>query len=259
MAAHAVRARDKDPLAQFLGWFSVALGTAQVVAPRQLCRLAGAQADGTAPTVMRALGVRELTQGAGILARPRPTMWLWSRVAGDVVDLSLLGLTAAKNDGRRGRTAFAIANVLAVTVPDVLESRRLSRKRGKPQAGRLVRKAVTINRSRTTVEEAWAGAEELRGKVADAGATVAFTDAPGNRGTELAVDFVHDPPAGDIGAAVEKLTGNDLATQLSDDLRRLKQEIEAGEVVRSDATPSGHLLADHLRQRAARPLEEATR
>ena len=259
MAVHAVRARDKDPLAQFLGWFSVALGTAQVAAPRALCRLVGAKEDGAAPTVMRALGARELAQGAGILIRPRPTMWLWSRVAGDALDLSLLGLTAAKNEGRRGRTAFAIANVLAVTVPDVLESRRLGRKQGQPQAGRLIRKAVTINRAQSTVEEAWGAAEELRRKVAGAGATVRFAEAPGNRGTELAVEFVHEPPAGDLGAAVQKLTGNDLATQLGDDLRRLKQEIEAGEVVRSDGTPSGHLLADHLRQRAAQPLAEATR
>jgi hypothetical protein len=33
--------------------------------------------------------------------------------------------------------------------------------------------------------------------------------------------------------------------------------VEAGEVVRSDSTPDGHRLADHLRQRAAQPVEEA--
>ena len=58
---------------------------------------------------------------------------------------------------------------------------------------------------------------------------------------------------------MQKLTGKDLATQLSDDLRRLKQQIETGQVVRSDGAPDGHLLADHLRQRAAQPLEEAVR
>ena len=86
-----------------------------------------------------------------------------------------------------------------------------------------------------------------------------FADAPGDRGTELIVEFEYDPPAGDIGAVAQKLTGKDLATQLSDDLRRLKQQIETGEVVRSEGTPDGHLLADHLRQRAAQPLEEAAR
>src|SRR5829696_2676215 len=90
-----VRVRDKDPLAVFLGWFSIGLGTAQLAAPRLLCKLVGANTDGRAPKVMRLLGARELTQGAGILVRPRPTMWVWSRVAGDGIDLALLGVTAA--------------------------------------------------------------------------------------------------------------------------------------------------------------------
>jgi hypothetical protein len=61
--AVAVRVRDKDPLAQFLGWFSIGVGTAQVAAPRALCRLVGADDEGLAPRVMRAMGARELTQG----------------------------------------------------------------------------------------------------------------------------------------------------------------------------------------------------
>jgi hypothetical protein len=252
-----VRVRDKDPLTVFLGWFSIALGSAQLGAPGALCRLVGAGDTGLAPKLMRLMGLRELTQGVGILTRPRPTTWLWSRVVGDSVDLSLLAVTLAKN--RRARTLFAIANVVAVTVPDVYESRFLSRRRGEPRSAKLIRKAVTLNRSPDEVEQAWTAASELRRKVEDAGASVRVAPAPGDRGTELIVEFEYDPPAGDLGAAVEKLTGRDLATQLSDDLRRLKQQIETGQVVRSDGTPDGHVLADHLRQRAARPLEEAVR
>jgi len=37
------------------------------------------------------------------------------------------------------------------------------------------------------------------------------------------------------------------------------QQVETGEVVRSDSTPAGHRLTQHLRQRAAQPLEEAVR
>jgi hypothetical protein len=256
MAIHTVRARDKDPLAQFLGWFSIGLGAAQVAAPRAVCRLVGASGNGTSRTVMRLLGVRELTQGVGILARPRPTAWLWSRVAGDALDLSLLGMTAARSSNGRGRTAFAAANVLAVTVPDVRESLHLMRKDGEPQSGKRVRKAVTLNVPREEVERTWTEAAELRNKVDKARATVTFAAAPGGRGTELAVEFVDDPPAGDLGAAAKKLAGKDLATQLSDDLRRLKQRLETGQVVRSDGAPGGHQLAEHLKQRAAQPLEE---
>lgn len=251
------RARDKDSLAQFLGWFSVGLGSAQLAAPRTLCRVVGADAEGLPPRVMRLMGLREIAQGAGILVQPRPTAWMWARVAGDTLDLALLGLTAAKN--RRARTALAIANVVAVTVPDVYESRFLSRKEGPPRSAKPVRKAVTIDRPRGDVEAAWQTASELREKVEARGASVTFAAAPGDRGTELVVAFEYDPPAGDIGAAMQKLTGRDLATQLSDDLRRFKQQVETGQVVRSEGTPDGHLLADHLRQRAAQPQEEGVR
>ena len=248
-----VRVRDKDPLARFLGWFSIGLGLAQLTVPRVLCKVVGANGDGLAPPVMRAMGVRELAQGTAILVRPRPTMWLWSRVGGDALDVSLLALVAVKN--RRLRTAFALANVVAVTIPDFYESRFLSRKQGPVRSAKLIRKAVTVDRPRAEVEKAWHAAADLRQKVEQRGASVRFADAPGDRGTELIVEFEHDPPAGDLGAAVEKLIGRDLATQLADDLRRLKQQIEAGQIIRSDSTPDGHLLADHLRQRAAQPLE----
>ncbi len=259
MGTPGVRARDKDSLTLFLGWFSLGLGTAQVLAPRRMCRLIGARGERVGATVMRLMGMRELAQGVGILTQPRPTGWLWSRVAGDGVDLSLLGLTAARENGRRGRTLFAMANVAAVTVPDVFESLELSRKRGEPRQGQLIRKAVTIKRPRADVEGAWADASDLRERVDRAGAVVTFAAAPAERGTELAVEFVHDPPAGDLGSAALKLAGKDLATELSDDLRRLKQLLETGEIVRSDSTPSGHLLAGHMKQRPAQPLKEAVR
>ena len=253
-----VRVRDKDSLAQFLGWFSLGLGTAQAVAPRVVCRLVGADADGRAPAVMRALGVRELAQGTGILVRPRPKTWLWSRVAGDVLDLSLLAATAVKN--RRLRTAFAIANVVAVTVPDVYESRFMSRRgRRGLRAAKLIRKAVTIDRAarggRARVGGAGGGARRSR-------ATARRSASPRRRAAAApssSVEFEFDPPAGDLGAAAQKLLGSDLATQLSDDLRRLKQRVETGQVVRSEGAPDGHLLAEHLKQRAAQPLEEAVR
>jgi hypothetical protein len=255
MATHEIRTQDRDSLARFLGWFSVGLGTAQVAAPRAMCRLIGAGADGRSPQVMRLMGVREIAQGSGILTRPRPTGFVWSRVVGDVLDLGALALVAI-NGKERKRTAFAIANVAAVTVPDVYEALHLSRQQGEPQSGKRIRKAVTIRKERERVEAAWQSAAQLRDKVAQHGATVTFEAAPGDRGTELAIEFVFDPPAGEFGVLFRKVTGSDLATQLADDLRRFKAQVETGQVVRSDGTPDGHLLADHLKQRAAQPLEK---
>src|ERR671927_218276 len=97
MAITTIRARDKDTLAQFLGWFSIGLGTAQVAAPRAMCRVVGATGEGRSPAVMRLMGLRELAQGTGILTRPRPTAWLWSRVVGDAVDLAALALVGVRN------------------------------------------------------------------------------------------------------------------------------------------------------------------
>lgn len=242
MATHELRTQDRDGLARFLGWFSIGLGTAQLAAPRALCKLVGADGKGNAPWLMRAMGAREVLQGSGILTRARPTGWVWSRVVGDALDLGALGMIAAKN--RRARTAFAAANVVMVAVPDVFEALHLTRQQGEPQSGKRIRKAVTINKPRAAVEKAW-----------DLAYTPTYTDAPGGRGTEVAVEFLDDPVAGDFGVVANKLTGNDKATQLADELRRFKQRVEVGEIVRSDATPDGHLLANHLKQRAAQPQE----
>jgi hypothetical protein len=256
MATHEIRTQDRDGLARFLGWFSIGLGTAQLAAPRAMCRLVGATGKGTGPLLMRAMGARELTQGAGILVRPRPTAWLWSRVAGDGLDLAALALVALRNPGRRARTAFAIAQVTPIAVADAFEAVHLSKKSGEPRSGKRIRKTVTMAKTRQEVEQAWTDAVDLRRKVDEHGAFVSFLEAPGNRGTELVVEFVFDPPAGEFGVVAQKLTGSDLATQLADDLRRFKQQVETGEVVRSDSTPDGHLLAEHLKQRAAQPLED---
>lgn len=90
--------------------------------------------------------------------------------------------------------------------------------------------------------------------------SVRFKRAPGGRGTEIEVELRYEPPAGTLGVAVAKLMGEEPATQLSDDLRRLKQLLETGEVVRSEGTLGGHSLVDHLKQRAAQPptREQAT-
>jgi uncharacterized membrane protein len=66
--------------------------------------------------------------------------------------------------------------------------------------------------------------------------TVQFRSAPGGRGTEIHVELRYDPPGGKLGAAVAKLFGKEPAQQVKGDLRRLKQVLETGEVVHSDAS-----------------------
>jgi uncharacterized membrane protein len=47
--------------------------------------------------------------------------------------------------------------------------------------------------------------------------------------TEVRVVLRYDPPAGRLGAAVAKLFGEEPSRQVAEDLRRLKQVVEAGE------------------------------
>jgi uncharacterized membrane protein len=68
---------------------------------------------------------------------------------------------------------------------------------------------------------------------------VRFADAPAGRGTELRVDLHFEPPAGGVGKAVAAWLGDDPAATVREALRRYKQVLETGEVVRSDGSPRG--------------------
>ena len=82
---------------------------------------------------------------------------------------------------------------------------------------------------------------------------VRFAPAPGARGTEVRVELRYSPPAGAFGAGVAKLLGEEPQAQVYDDLKRFKQVLETGEIVRSEGTPEGIGLVQQLMQRAAQP------
>jgi uncharacterized membrane protein len=118
--------RGGEGLANFLGWFSIGLGAAQLLVPDRVADVVGMESGPRSRRAMRALGMREVASGVGILSRRRPAGWVWSRVAGDAMDIALLTGLMTDEDNRRGRTAAATAAVAAVTVLDVLAARRLS-------------------------------------------------------------------------------------------------------------------------------------
>ena len=78
---------------------------------------------------------------------------------------------------------------------------------------------------------------------------VCFKTAPGGRGTELIVELKYEPPGGAIASAIAKLFGEEPGQQIAGDLRRLKQVLETGSVVHSDASI-------HRGMHAARPPAE---
>lgn len=69
--------------------------------------------------------------------------------------------------------------------------------------------------------------------------SVRFEPAPGDRGTIVHVEIEYRPPGGFLGAGVAKLFGQEPGQQIEGDLRRLRQFLETGEIVRSEATIEG--------------------
>jgi uncharacterized membrane protein len=92
--------------------------------------------------------------------------------------------------------------------------------------------------------------KSVGGDVFNAG-SVQFEPRPGGRGTTVRVDMQYYPPGGVAGTAFAMLFNRAPEQQVADDLRRFKQVIETGEVVRSDATPEG---AGQIMQRPAQPM-----
>lgn len=139
-----------ERLAKALGWFSIGLGIAQLVAPDGLARLIGVRQH---PRVIRALGAREIINGVGILRQRRRSGWMWTRVAGDAMDLALLGAASrsAYSGDRRNRLGLATAAVAGVAVLDFISSldntQRERAEEGKqPVTDVHVVKSITVNR-----------------------------------------------------------------------------------------------------------------
>ena len=111
-------------LAKSLGWFSIGLGLAELLAPRAIATISGVPKGHTG--LIRLYGLREIASGITIFSQQNPAAGVWSRVAGDAVDLATLGAAAGSPDAKKGRLAFATANVIAVTALDVICAKQLT-------------------------------------------------------------------------------------------------------------------------------------
>jgi uncharacterized membrane protein len=304
-----------ERLTRALGWFSLGLGLAPIGVPERLSRQVGLDDSRTATTVLRAVGAREFVHASGLLLRH--PLWVWTRVAGDAMDIAMLVTALSHRQGwRRRRTALATAAIVGITLTDVYAAARATAsprpttRAQTPAPTRLlprgrnvdVTAAITINRPVDEVYGYWHHFENLptfmahlesvqddgtkshwvarapgnrtvewdaevtedvtneriawrsigRASVANSG-TVRFAPAPKDRGTEVRVQMQYSPPGGALGAAVAKLFGEEPNQQVRDDLRRLKQVLEAGEVSRSDGSPEGTRAFRQLAQHPAQP------
>jgi uncharacterized membrane protein len=144
-----------------LGWLSIGLGLSALVAPRALSRALGVPRRGRNRLLLRAMGARELGAGIGLLAqRHRSAPWLWTRVAGDAIDLALLGAALASPRAKRGRLLGSLGVVAGVTALDVLAAMRASEIEDEA-AAQPVRRSVTIARLPADVYAFWRDTRNL--------------------------------------------------------------------------------------------------
>ncbi len=130
-------ARGRSPesgptaLARGLGWFSIGLGLAEVLAPAAICRATGLRGR---DKLVRAYGLREIASGVAILASHDPTPWIWGRIGGDAMDFATLLADLDDDNPRKGKVVAALAVASGVALLDTIcvqglhESKRLSPK-----------------------------------------------------------------------------------------------------------------------------------
>ena len=118
-------ARQPDPgtAAKGMGFFGLALGLAELFATRKLTR--GLDIRGREGFV-RAMGLREIASSA-LIGRNRRT-GMWSRVAGDALDLAALAAMFPGNKRKRN-LGLALGAVVGATALDVLTARALQKRR----------------------------------------------------------------------------------------------------------------------------------
>ena len=88
---------------------------------------------------------------------------------------------------------------------------------------------------------AWRSLEEA--DVVNAG-SVRFEKAPEGHGTYVRVTMNYNPPAGKLGATLAQLLGTEPLQLIKEDLRRLKQIMEAGEIATIAGQTSGRASVD---------------
>lgn len=152
---------DANRLSRGLGWWSVGLGLTELAFSERFCQRLGFRGR---MEWVRAHGVREILKGVGLLTRSDPRPWLWARLAGDALDLCVLGVTLRRREVPIAwRLAGALTSV-GLAVVDALVVRKL----GTEQRGDVMGKDVSPE-----PQESWRGsglAEDVAVRQGGAGA-----------------------------------------------------------------------------------------
>lgn len=195
---------DDRQLGQILGWFSVGLGLAELLAPRAFGRAVGV---GDHPALVRMLGARQVVIGLGMLSERAPGNWAWARVAGDAMDLALLGAAASAPDADPRRIAAATAGILGVAALDVYAGRRLTATQFSAAPRIAVMRTVTLGSTPGELYRFWKNFENLPLFMSHLQSVSRVSDrvshwvakAPAGASVEWDAEIVDDQPGRRIG------------------------------------------------------------
>lgn len=153
--------KDVDRVGKALGWISFGIGAAELLAAAPIARSLGMAGK---ENLLRAFGLREIAAGMLTLSTEK-NLGLWSRVAGDALDIATLLPALRESNPQRQNAAVAALTVGTIAFVDLLtavqyrnrhgrngEWRRYSDRSGFPQgvhrargAGRPAKAAETFS------------------------------------------------------------------------------------------------------------------
>jgi uncharacterized membrane protein len=281
-----------DRMSRAIGWAGVGLGAIELLAPRRAGQLAGLPAGMTTTALERVVGLGNLVTGLGILGRPRRAVPMWLRVGNDVLGLALLALAGRRGGWRSSAALAIAGGALAVdayaaravtraqesSAPQPIYSVTIARSPAEVYG--FFRKLENLPRFMDYLESvtelggtshwiarapggtvAWDAEiiedvegeriawRTLAGSPFSHHGEVTFAVAPGGAGTEVRVTMELAVPGVAPSAVLARMITK---PQIKGDLRRLKQVLETGEVLLSDASA-------HRGRHPARPSAAATR
>ncbi|WP_435168773.1 SRPBCC family protein [Falsirhodobacter sp. 1013] len=126
LARPRLDARKAHSISTALGWFSIGLGVAELLAPR---RFTHALALDGQEGLVQAYGVRELICGFGILTNQGADRapWMLGRLGGDMADMATVGAATARADsGTRVIGGATLLGLAGLTALDALCAEALS-------------------------------------------------------------------------------------------------------------------------------------
>ena len=147
-----------DRLAHALGWLGIGLGAIELFAPQRITRPLGMRGS---EALVRVFGVREIFSGIMSLSVDKQA-GLWSRVAGDGLDIAALLAQLRIGNPRKGNVSLALLMLGGIALLDYMAAQDLAEQ----SSSRVGRRRLYADRSGFPrgLEAARASAKQLISK-----------------------------------------------------------------------------------------------